>query len=80
MSKEQFLKKIVSRKLWVAIAGFVSGVIMAVNADENLAQTVSALILQGASVIGYIFAEGLTDVASLKNESASGNTVSESKE
>lgn len=80
MGKEYWIKKCTSRKLWVAIAGFVSGVIMAVNADENLAQTVSALILQGASVIGYIFAEGLTDVASLKNESVSEDKTTDSKE
>lgn len=80
MGKEYWIKKICSRKMWLAIAGFVSGVIMAVNADENLAQTVSALILQGASVIGYIFAEGLTDVASLKNENVSEDKNTDSKE
>lgn len=56
-------KKLTSRKLWVAVAGFVSGLILAFGGSENTATTVAGVILQGASVIGYLLAEGLVDAA-----------------
>jgi hypothetical protein len=57
-------KKLTSRKLWVAVAGFVSGLILAVGGAETTAATVSGCIMSGASVIGYLLAEGLVDAAS----------------
>ena len=61
--KIDWTRKLTSRKLWVALAGFVSGVIIAITGDESTAATVSGCILQGASVIGYLLAEGLVDAA-----------------
>ena len=63
MSKEDIIRKLSSRKLWVAVAGFVSGLILAFGGTESAAATVSGVILQGASVLGYLLAEGLTDAA-----------------
>lgn len=63
MSKENIIRKLTSRKLWVAVAGFVSGLIIAFDGDAETAETISALILQGASVLGYLIAEGLADAA-----------------
>ena len=56
-------RKLSSRKLWVAIAGFVSGLIMVFGGTETMASTVSGVILQGAAVLGYLIAEGLADSA-----------------
>lgn len=67
-------RKLSSRKLWVALAGFVSGVIMALGGCETTAATVSGCILQGASVIGYLLAEGLTDAQSVKAVKADSDT------
>lgn len=61
MNKETIIRKLTSRKFWVAIAGFVSGVIVAFDGDAGIAETVSGLILQAAAVVGYLFAEGLSD-------------------
>ena len=61
MGKETIIRKLTSRKFWVAIAGFVSGVIVAFDGDACIAETVSGLILQAAAVVGYLFAEGLSD-------------------
>lgn len=61
MNKENIIRKLTSRKLWVAVAGFVSGLIVAFDGDAELAETVSGLILQAASVVGYLIAEGLAD-------------------
>lgn len=54
-------RKLTSRKLWMAIAAFVSGLIIAAGGSGSTASTVSGCILQGAAVIGYLFAEGLAD-------------------
>lgn len=61
MTKQDFIRKLTSRKLWVAVAGFVSGLIVAFDGDAQTAETISGLILQGASVLGYLIAEGLAD-------------------
>lgn len=63
MNREDIIRKLTSRKLWIAVAGFVSGLIVAFDGDAETAETISALILQGASVLGYLIAEGLTDAA-----------------
>lgn len=56
-------RKLTSRKLWLAVAAFVSGLIVAFGGAETAANTVSGVILQGAAVLGYLLAEGLTDAA-----------------
>lgn len=63
MNKEFIIRKLTSRKLWVAIAGFVSGLIVAMDGNAETAETISGLILQGASILGYLLAEGLADAA-----------------
>ena len=61
--KIDWARKLSSRKLWIAIAGFVSGLIMVFGGTETTASTVSGVILQGAAVLGYLLAEGLADSA-----------------
>ena len=63
MTKADIIRKLTSRKLWVAIAGFISGLIIAFDGNAETAETISGLILQGASVLGYIIAEGMSDAA-----------------
>lgn len=62
MSKKDFVRKLTSRKLWLAVALFVSGVLTAIGKKET-AETVAGLIMQAAAVIGYIVGEGLVDAA-----------------
>lgn len=66
MTKENIIRKLTSRKFWVAVAGFISGLIIALDGNAETAETVSGLILQGASILGYLIAEGLTDAAATK--------------
>jgi uncharacterized membrane protein len=54
-------RKFSSRKFWMAIALFVSGLILAFGGDQKTADTVMGVIMQGAAVIAYIVAEGLVD-------------------
>lgn len=63
MNRETIIRKLSSRKLWLAVALFVSGLITALGGDENTAQTVSGCIMQGGAVIAYIFAEGWADAS-----------------
>lgn len=66
MSTIDWKKKLTSRKLWIAVAGFVAGLIVAFNGSAETAETVSGCIMSGASVIGYLLGEGLTDAAAVK--------------
>ena len=54
-------RKLSSRKFWMAIALFVSGLILAFGGSKETADTVMGVIMQGAAVIAYIVAEGLVD-------------------
>lgn len=59
--KIDWKRKLTSRKLWLSIASFVSMMIVALGGAENVATQVSALIMAGATVIGYVIGEGLAD-------------------
>lgn len=61
--KIDWKRKLTSRKLWVAIAGFVAGLIVLGNGSQETADKISGSILSGAAVVGYIVGEGLTDAA-----------------
>ena len=55
-------RKLTSRKLWMAIALFVSGIFAATGHKET-GVVIAGLIMQGAAVVAYIIGEGLTDAA-----------------
>lgn len=63
MKNIDWVRKLTSRKLWTAVASFVSMMIVATGGTENTATQVTALIMAGASVVAYIIGEGLTDAA-----------------
>ena len=59
--KIDWKRKFTSRKLWIAAAGFVAGLIAAFGGSSETAETVSGCILSGAAVVGYVIGEGLAD-------------------
>lgn len=59
--KIDWKRKLTSRKFWAAVAGFVSMLIVALGKDAETAQTVTGLIMAGASLIAYMIGEGLAD-------------------
>lgn len=63
MKKIDWVRKLTSRKLWMAIANFVGMLIVALGGTDNQATQVTALIIAGATVIAYIVGEGLVDAA-----------------
>lgn len=68
MKKIDWVRKLTSRKLWTAVASFVSMMIVATGGAENTATQVTALIMAGASVVAYIIGEGLTDAAGIEDD------------
>lgn len=71
--KIDWRRKLTSRKLWVAIAGFVAGLIVAFGGSDQTAETVSGCILSGAAVVGYVIGEGLADGANKENNDGKDN-------
>lgn len=63
MSKEIIIRKLTSRKLWIAVSEFVSMLVIALGVAENTATQVAALIMAGAGAIAYIVGEGLADAS-----------------
>ncbi len=61
MAKINWKRKLTSRKLWVSICGFTSLLVVALGGTESEAAQVSAIIMAGATVIGYVIGEGLAD-------------------
>lgn len=61
MDKIDWKRKLTSRKLWIAVAGFASGLLIYFGHTEAEASQVAALIMSGASVIAYCVGEGLAD-------------------
>ena len=61
MQKIDWKRKLTSRKLWLSIASFVSMLLIYFGHAESEAEQVAALIMAGASIIGYIIGEGLAD-------------------
>lgn len=65
MSKQEIIRKLTSRKLWIAVSEFVSMLMIYFGAAEGSATQVAALIMAGAGAIAYVVAEGLTDAAAV---------------
>ena len=59
--KNNIVRKLTSRKLWLSVANFVSMLMIFFNYSESEASQVAALIMAGAGVVGYLIAEGLAD-------------------
>ena len=63
--KIDWKRKLTSRKFWLAVAGLVTGLVVAFHGSAELAETITGIIMSAASVVAYIVGEGLTDAASI---------------
>lgn len=63
MTKHEIVRKLTSRKMWLAVSEFVSMMVVALGYAEDTATQIAALIMAGAGVIAYIIGEGLADAA-----------------
>ena len=60
-------RKLTSRKFWVAIAEFVTMLVIAFHGTQEQATQIAAIIMAGAAVVAYIIGEGLADAAGAAN-------------
>lgn len=67
MNKEDILRKITSRKFWVAVVSFISALLVAFKVPEASISQVTAIIMAFGSLFAYIFAEGWVDSARVKD-------------
>ena len=65
--KIDWKRKLTSRKLWAATAGFITGVVLLFTAGAN-EETIAGCVMSLGSVVAYIVGEGLTDAANVKDD------------
>ena len=63
----EILRKLSSRKLWMALAGIATGIAMALGAESTEISTVAGAVTAVVSVVTYIITEGKIDAESVKN-------------
>lgn len=61
MTKQDIIRKLTSRKFWVAVVGFITPLLLAFGVAETSVSQVTAIIMAGADVVAYIVAEGMVD-------------------
>lgn len=63
------LRKLTSRKLWMAIAGVTTGIAMILGVDGSEISDVTGAVVSLVSAIVYIYTEGKIDAAAVgKNQ------------
>ena len=67
MNKNDIIRKLTSRKFWLAIAAFITELVVAFKGDAETAETISGMIMAGATVIAYVLGEGLIDAANVSD-------------
>lgn len=65
--KIDWKRKLTSRKFWMAVASFVSMLVIAFGGTQEVSSQVTAIIIAGATVVAYIIGEGLTDQSFLSS-------------
>ena len=70
MKKEEILRKLTSRKFWMAVTQFVTALLIFLKKDASYAEEVGALIMLAVAPVAYMFAEGWADSGEreIKNE------------
>lgn len=61
MNKIDWKRKLTSRKWWLSLTGFITGLIIAFGGSDETAATVSGCLMSGAAVLAYTIGEGLAD-------------------
>lgn len=56
-----WVRKLTSRKFWVAVIGFITGLLTLKGVGADQVEKIGGIIMMGASVIAYIIGEGLVD-------------------
>lgn len=63
--KIDWKRKLTSRKFWAAVVGFVSSILLGFGVADSDAAEIISIIMAGATLIAYIFGEGLVDASTV---------------
>lgn len=69
------IRKLTSRKLWVAVCGFVTLIMTARGMSDAEAAKVASIVMAGATAMAYIIGEGLVDIENAGTGAAQPNVV-----
>lgn len=64
---KEILRKLSSRKLWMAIAGVFTGIAVVLGVDSTELEVIVGAVMSVISAITYIVVEGRVDAESVKN-------------
>lgn len=62
----EIIRKLTSRKLWLALAGVATGIAVILGVDGSEITSVAGAVTALASVVTYIITEGKVDAAAVK--------------
>jgi len=68
MTKQDWIRKLCSRKFWMALAGLIAGLVAFFKHPTSDAEAITALIMALGSVVAYCVGEGLADAAGANAE------------
>ena len=66
MTKEDWIRKLCSRKFWAAVAGFVTGLVAFISSPSGSQEAIGGLIMSFGTLVAYIVGEGMADAAGAK--------------
>lgn len=70
MTKQDWVRKLTSRKFWLALAGLITGIVSFFQHPTTDAECITSLILALGSVVAYSISEGLVDAARESGDTA----------
>ncbi|MBQ7896994.1 MAG: hypothetical protein IJ323_01080 [Clostridia bacterium] len=66
--KMNLKQKLLSRKFWAGLAGFIAPILVLFKMPENEVTTITALVTSCGTLIAYIFAETSVDMMRSSSE------------
>jgi len=64
MTKHDIIRKLTSRKLWMALVGLISGLLALFHVEGDTVTQIGGIVMAAGSVVAYILGEGWADAAS----------------
>ena len=67
MTKEDIIRKLTSRKFWVALVAFVTSLLVGLKVAESDITQIASIVMTAGSLIAYILSEGWVDAKRAEN-------------
>lgn len=61
MNKNDLIRKLTSRKFWLALVAFISALLLALKVDAGSVEQITSIVMSFGALIAYILAEGWAD-------------------